>query len=159
SRRRAAFGGRHAGAHHRRPRRTADRHHHRPGRRALLPLGAAARPRAQRLVREPAMENHMIRASNLTVRLSGKTIVQGVSLEARAGQITAIVGPNGSGKTTTLKAVAGEIASEGAITLNGRDIRALEPWQLAVRRAVLPQAAVVALPFTVREIVRLDLSV
>lgn len=105
------------------------------------------------------MENHMIRASNLTVRLSGKTIVQGVSLEARAGQITAIVGPNGSGKTTTLKAVAGEIASEGAIMLNGRDIRALEPWQLAVRRAVLPQAAVVAFPFTVREIVRLGLSV
>ena len=101
----------------------------------------------------------MIRAENLTVGLSGKTIVHGVSMEAKAGEVTAIVGPNGSGKTTTLKALAGELASTGEITLNGHDIRALEPWQLAVRRAVLPQAATIAFPFTVREIVRLGLSV
>jgi len=101
----------------------------------------------------------MITAKNLTVSLSGKTIVHGVSLEAKAGEITAIVGPNGSGKTTTLKAIAGELASKGDITLNGKDIRKLEPWQLAVKRAVLPQAATIAFPFTVREIVRLGLTV
>ena len=101
----------------------------------------------------------MIAARNLTVSLSGKTIVQGVSLEAKAGELTAIVGPNGSGKTTTLKAVAGELSSKGDITLNGHDIRALEPWQLAIKRAVLPQAATIAFPFTVREIVRLGLTV
>lgn len=101
----------------------------------------------------------MITASNLTVSLSGKTIVHGVSLEAKAGALTAIVGPNGSGKTTTLKAIAGELPSKGTVTLNGHDIRALEPWQLAIRRAVLPQAATIAFPFTVREIVRLGLTV
>ncbi|MFT4159716.1 heme ABC transporter ATP-binding protein [Shinella sp.] len=101
----------------------------------------------------------MIAARNLTVSLSGKTIVHGVSLEAKAGELTAIVGPNGSGKTTTLKAVAGELSSKGDITLNGHDIRALEPWQLAIKRAVLPQAATIAFPFTVREIVRLGLTV
>ncbi|WP_119256872.1 heme ABC transporter ATP-binding protein [Shinella zoogloeoides] len=101
----------------------------------------------------------MIATRNLTVSLSGKTIVQGVSLQAKAGELTAIVGPNGSGKTTTLKAVAGELSSKGDITLNGHDIRALEPWQLAIKRAVLPQAATIAFPFTVREIVRLGLTV
>ncbi|MGB3875477.1 heme ABC transporter ATP-binding protein [Shinella zoogloeoides] len=101
----------------------------------------------------------MIAARNLTVSLSGKTIVQGVSLQAKAGELTAIVGPNGSGKTTMLKAVAGELSSKGDITLNGHDIRALEPWQLAIKRAVLPQAATIAFPFTVREIVRLGLTV
>lgn len=101
----------------------------------------------------------MITARNLTVSLSGKTIVQGVSLQAKAGELTAIVGPNGSGKTTMLKAVAGELSSKGDITLNGHDIRALEPWQLAIKRAVLPQAATIAFPFTVREIVRLGLTV
>jgi len=101
----------------------------------------------------------MIVARSLTVSLSGKTIVHGVSLEAKAGELTAIVGPNGSGKTTTLKAVAGELSSKGDITLNGHDIRALEPWQLAIKRAVLPQAATIAFPFTVREIVRLGLTV
>ncbi|WLR97822.1 heme ABC transporter ATP-binding protein [Shinella sumterensis] len=101
----------------------------------------------------------MIDARNLTVSLSGKTIVHSVSLTAKAGEITAIVGPNGSGKTTTMKALAGELPSKGEITLNGHDIRALEPWQLAVKRAVLPQAAAIAFPFTVREIVRLGLTV
>lgn len=101
----------------------------------------------------------MITASSLSVSLSGKPIIHDVSLEAKAGALTAIVGPNGSGKTTTMKAIAGELSSTGAITINGHDIRALEPWQLAIRRAVLPQAATIAFPFTVREIVRMGLSV
>ncbi|TAA65065.1 heme ABC transporter ATP-binding protein [Shinella sp. JR1-6] len=101
----------------------------------------------------------MITARNLSVSLSGKTIVHGVSLEAKAGQLTAIVGPNGSGKTTMMKAVAGELPSKGEITINGHALAALEPWQLAVKRAVLPQAATIAFPFTVREIVRLGLTV
>ena len=101
----------------------------------------------------------MITATNLTVSLSGKTIVHDVSLEARAGQLTAIVGPNGSGKTTTMKAIAGELPSTGKITINGHAIGKLEPWQLAVKRAVLPQSATIAFPFTVREIVRLGLTV
>jgi len=101
----------------------------------------------------------MITARNLTVELSGKTIVHGVSLTAKAGELTAIVGPNGSGKTTTMKALAGELPSRGDITINGHDLKALEPWQLAVKRAVLPQAASIAFPFTVREIVRMGLTV
>jgi iron complex transport system ATP-binding protein len=101
----------------------------------------------------------MITARNLTVSLSGKTIVHGVSLDAKAGQLTAIVGPNGSGKTTTMKAIAGELPSKGEITINGHALGSLEPWQLAVKRAVLPQAATIAFPFTVREIVRLGLTV
>ena len=100
----------------------------------------------------------MIRAKNLSVHLAGRLIVADLSLEARAGRLTAIVGPNGSGKTTAMKAIAGEIASVGELTLNGRDLRALAPWQLATRRAVLPQATAIAFPFTVREIVRMGLS-
>ncbi|MGQ3210866.1 MAG: heme ABC transporter ATP-binding protein [Shinella sp.] len=101
----------------------------------------------------------MITAKNLTVSLSGKVIVHNVSLDAKAGQLTAIVGPNGSGKTTTMKAIAGELPSKGEITINGHALGTLEPWQLAVKRAVLPQAATIAFPFTVREIVRLGLTV
>nr|WP_314085802.1 heme ABC transporter ATP-binding protein [uncultured Shinella sp.] len=101
----------------------------------------------------------MITARNLTVALSGKTIVHGVSLTAKAGELTAIVGPNGSGKTTTMKALAGELPGKGEITINGHALGTLEPWQLAAKRAVLPQAATIAFPFTVREIVRMGLTV
>jgi iron complex transport system ATP-binding protein len=101
----------------------------------------------------------MIRASNLSVRLSGKLVLHGVGIDAQAGQLTAIVGPNGSGKTTSLKAIAGELPYEGSVSINGHDISRLKPWQLALKRAVLPQSTVISFPFTIREIVGMGLSV
>jgi iron complex transport system ATP-binding protein len=101
----------------------------------------------------------MIRVENLTVRLGGKTVLDGVDLTAEAGRLTAIVGPNGSGKTTAMRAISGEIAYEGRITIGGDEIARLKPVELATRRAVLPQASVISFPFTVREIVRMGLTV
>ncbi|MBB3589868.1 iron complex transport system ATP-binding protein [Rhizobium sp. BK529] len=100
----------------------------------------------------------MIELSGVSVRLSGKTIVQDVAFTARAGQLTAIVGPNGSGKTTTMKAVSGELAYDGSVRLNGEEVRRLKPWQLASVRGVLPQSSAISFPFTVREIVRMGLT-
>lgn len=100
----------------------------------------------------------MIKATNLSVRLSGKQVLHGVSIDAPAGHLTAIIGPNGSGKSTSLKAISGELSYEGSVTINGRDIAKLKPWELAMRRAVLPQTTVISFPFTVREIVRMGLS-
>lgn len=101
----------------------------------------------------------MIKASDLTVKLAGKPVLHGISFEAPAGQLTAIVGPNGSGKTTSLKAIAGELSYGGTVSINGHDISTLKPWALALKRAVLPQSTVISFPFTVREIVRMGLSV
>ncbi len=100
----------------------------------------------------------MIEVSGVSVRLSGKTIVQHVAFAARAGELTAIAGPNGSGKTTTMKAVSGELAYDGSVLLNGEEVRTLKPWQLASVRGVLPQASSISFPFTVREIVRMGLT-
>lgn len=86
-------------------------------------------------------------------------MLHGVSFEAAPGAMTAIVGPNGSGKTTTLKAISGELAlSAGRVTINGHDLSRLRPWELALKRGVLPQATAVSFPFTVREIVGLGHS-
>ncbi|WP_026618072.1 heme ABC transporter ATP-binding protein [Ensifer aridi] len=101
----------------------------------------------------------MIRASDISVRLAGRQVLHGVSFEAVPGAMTAIVGPNGSGKTTTLKVASGELVpSAGKVTINGRDIASFKPWELALKRGVLPQSTVISFPFTVREIVRLGLS-
>ncbi|HEY0124471.1 MAG TPA: ATP-binding cassette domain-containing protein, partial [Rhizobium sp.] len=61
----------------------------------------------------------MIDVSNLSVRLAGKTVVHDVSFLAKPGALTAICGPNGSGKTTTMKAISGELAYQGSVRLNG----------------------------------------
>ena len=100
----------------------------------------------------------MIDVSNLSVRLAGKTIVQDVSFAAEAGTLTAICGPNGSGKTTTMKAISGELAYRGSARMNGTEIAGLKAWQLAEMRGVLPQASSISFPFTVREIVRMGLT-
>jgi ABC-type hemin transport system ATPase subunit len=99
----------------------------------------------------------MIEARDVSVDIAGKPIVSGVDFHARAGEIAAIVGPNGSGKTTFLKALSGELAYTGRIALNGRDLCAMKPGETAVQRAVLPQATTLSFPFTVREVVKLGL--
>lgn len=99
-----------------------------------------------------------IEAKNIKVTLGKTEILHGLNFSAKAGELTAIIGPNGSGKTTLLKAMIGEHAYSGSVTMNGLDIASLKPWQFATMRAVLPQATSLSFPFTVREIVRLGLT-
>ncbi|MFG6081039.1 heme ABC transporter ATP-binding protein [Paracoccus litorisediminis] len=97
-------------------------------------------------------------AQDIAVSIGRKRILNGVSLQAEAGQFTAIVGPNGSGKTTLMRALTGELPHRGAIRLGGRDLDAFAPEDLARRRGVLPQAAALSFPFTVAEVVRIGLE-
>lgn len=53
----------------------------------------------------------------LQIQRSGRTIIDGLDLELRGGQVTAIVGRNGVGKTTLLRAMAGLQAFDGKITV------------------------------------------
>ncbi|MER8638912.1 MULTISPECIES: heme ABC transporter ATP-binding protein [unclassified Mesorhizobium] len=99
----------------------------------------------------------MIEARDVSVAIGGKRIVANVDFEARPGEIAAIVGPNGSGKTTFLRALSGDLGYSGEVTVNGRNLSAMKPLEAATLRAVLPQATTLSFPFTVREIVRLGL--
>lgn len=97
-------------------------------------------------------------AENIRVKLGRKEILHGVNFDAWAGEVSMIVGPNGSGKTTLLRALTGELPYKGRVNLNGHDCKGIKPPQLAMMRAVLPQAALLAFPFTVIEVVRLGLT-
>ncbi|WP_377290332.1 heme ABC transporter ATP-binding protein [Rhizobium sp. SG2393] len=99
-----------------------------------------------------------LEARDLSLFLGKKHVLDGVSFTARAGALTAIVGPNGCGKTTTLKVVSGEIRRAGSVRLFGRALESFRPWELALRRGVLAQHTVIAFPFTVREIVGMGVT-
>jgi iron complex transport system ATP-binding protein len=100
----------------------------------------------------------MIEAQGVGVSIGGKHIIADVDFSAARGEVTAIVGPNGSGKTTFLRALSGDISYRGHIRLNGREVLSLKPAEAAGMRAVLPQSTTLSFPFTVREIVRLGLT-
>lgn len=99
----------------------------------------------------------MIDATDIHVRLGHRDILHGASFRALPGEVTVIVGPNGSGKTTLMRALTGEVAYSGTVTLDGEDVSRMRPVALAARRAVLPQSTRMAFPFTVLEVVRLGL--
>jgi len=98
-----------------------------------------------------------ISVENVTVALSGRPVVNGLSFQAQPGKLTAIIGPNGSGKTTTMKAISGERSFAGTIRFNGRDLRTMSPRELALSRAVLAQSISLGFPFLVREILEMGI--
>jgi len=65
----------------------------------------------------------MLKVNQLTVRYGQLEAVRRISFEVQTGQIVALIGSNGAGKSTTLKALMGLVnASTGSIELNGQDI-------------------------------------
>ena len=61
--------------------------------------------------------------------------VKGVSLEVNEGEIVTLIGANGAGKSTTLKAISGlmKLGPEAKITFDGEDITHLPPHEIAAR--------------------------
>jgi len=80
------------------------------------------------------METTMLKIDNLHVRVAGKDILKGLSLEVKPGEVHAIMGPNGAGKSTLGNVIAGREGYEvtqGRVQLEGVDLLALEPEERA----------------------------
>ncbi len=65
------------------------------------------------------------------VSINGSHILQGVGFEVPANKVTALLGRNGVGKTTTLKAIMGIYHPTGSITLDGKELVGEETYQIA----------------------------
>lgn len=98
----------------------------------------------------------MIRTDNLSVDLGRRRVLDDVSLDIARGRVTAILGANGAGKTSLLRAIAGLVPpSTGHITLDGEALSALSLPERARRIGYLPQNGQPAWALTVRELVAL----
>ena len=67
--------------------------------------------------------NAVISAKNLSKKYGKQTAIDGIDFEIPAGRIVGLIGPNGSGKTTTLKAALGLIPFDGELRVMGLDPR------------------------------------
>jgi lipopolysaccharide export system ATP-binding protein len=97
-----------------------------------------------------------IRTAGLVKTFGARTVVAGVDLRFRAGEVVGLLGPNGAGKTTTFYMIVGLIAAtRGRVELDGTDITALRMHQRA-RRGIgyLPQEPSVFRKLTVEENIR-----
>lgn len=75
----------------------------------------------------------MLRVRDLHAYYGKSHILQGVSFDVGAGEIVSLLGRNGVGRSTTLKAVTGEVAPHGAITFKGERIDGRKTHEIARR--------------------------
>lgn len=72
----------------------------------------------------------LLRVQGLQVRYGGIQAVKGVDFEVRAGELVCLIGSNGAGKTSTMKAVTGGLPFAGSVHYQGRSLRGQGPWDL-----------------------------
>lgn len=95
----------------------------------------------------------MLEVRDLVLRYGAIEALHGVSLRVEAGQIATLIGANGAGKTSTLRAISGlERAAAGSIWLEGEEITRLAPHEI-VRRGVIqvPEGRGIFANLSVRE--------
>ncbi|MDR9395135.1 LPS export ABC transporter ATP-binding protein [Roseovarius sp. SYSU LYC5161] len=79
-----------------------------------------------------AHENTGLRVENLRKSYKKRVVIRDVSLDLQQGEVVALLGPNGSGKTTTFYAIAGLIYPEGGhVLIDGRDVTNLPMYRRA----------------------------
>ena len=77
----------------------------------------------------------LLRLHNVSASYRGLRALQGISLSVLPGEIVAVVGANGAGKSTLLRAIAGQVATEGAISFDGVSLARVAP-HLITRRGI-----------------------
>jgi iron complex transport system ATP-binding protein len=96
----------------------------------------------------------LLEADSLTCGYGEKPVIHDISLELKRGDFVGVIGPNGCGKSTLIRALTGVLPfSNGRVRLMGNDIRTLSRRQIARQVAVIPQDTVPQFGFSVLEMV------
>ena len=109
------------------------------------------------------MTEDLVRLENIVYRRGRKTIFDGLSMRVKKGQTVAIIGPSGTGKTTLLKLIGGQLRPQkGTVVVNGKDVAALsrdELFELRRGMGMLFQSGALFTDLTVFENVAFPLNV
>ncbi len=99
---------------------------------------------------------NLLRAENITKRFGKRTVVKGVTLEVREGEVVGLLGPNGAGKTTTFYCIVGLIKPDGGRVTIGEEDITRDPTYIRARKGLsyLPQEPSIFRKLTVEENLR-----
>lgn len=93
-------------------------------------------------------------AQNVSVGYGERAIINHLSTAIPTGKITVIIGPNASGKSTLLRALARLLRpTTGSVVLDGEDIRRCPTKQVARRLGLLPQSPIAPEGILVRDLI------
>lgn len=99
-------------------------------------------------------EGPVLEARGLTCGYEGRTVLRGVDLALRQGDFLGVLGPNGCGKSTLVKALSGVLPLEsGEVRLFNRPLTSFSRREIARRLAVVPQSTPLFFSFSVLDIV------
>lgn len=72
----------------------------------------------------------MLKVNNVGVSYGGIKAVRGVTMELKPGELVSLIGSNGAGKTSLLKAISGQVAiDQGSIFIDGKDVAGIPPHE------------------------------
>jgi len=91
----------------------------------------------------------MLETKNLFSGYNGIDITKNINIAVRRGEVLAVIGPNGCGKTTLLKTLARLLPYRGEILLDGKEASSLSRKTFALKTALLAQASGVYFPYSV----------
>lgn len=90
----------------------------------------------------------IITVKNLSVQISGNKILNNISFSVVQGEILAIIGASGVGKSTLLKCMGGLLNYDGDINISAKDLKEMSARDIALKIAWLHQSVASELPYT-----------
>ena len=97
----------------------------------------------------------MLVLEDLRAGYAGREVLHGITASFEGGVNYCVLGPNGCGKTTLVRAVAGLIESTGKVEIDGVPLRKLKRREVAEKLAVMSQVTALYFPYTVYDTVML----
>jgi iron complex transport system ATP-binding protein len=100
------------------------------------------------------MTEPLIQIRQTSFRYGERTILSDLDLDVYRGEILSVLGPNGCGKTTLLRCIAGALTpSDGSVRVGGEEVKSLAPPARARRIGFLFQDHTASFPYAIRDVV------
>ncbi|MDD2431982.1 MAG: ABC transporter ATP-binding protein [Bacillota bacterium] len=97
----------------------------------------------------------VLEVTNLQVNLDSRVIIDNLTFSVESSETLSVLGPNGVGKTTLVRAITGLLPFEGQVKFFGRDLKSYSRKQLAQKVAVMNQRQEITPGFKVKDAVSL----
>ena len=95
----------------------------------------------------------MLKIDNISAGYNGVDVIHDISFTVGAGENLSVIGPNGCGKTTLLRAIANILPHSGDVKLGGKPIRRMKHKEVAAKIAMLSQITGIYFSFSVYDTV------